>query len=596
MGTYRKHDVALERRADGTLILRSAYDLGDVARCTGDWLDHWAQARPEAVFLAERSGPGWREVSYGETLERVQRIAGGLLARGMGARTPILILSGNSIDHALLTLAAQYVGVPTAPLAEPYSLIPAAERQLVHCASVVGPRMVFAGDGDRFAGALGHGIFAGTERVVSHGGGDGVTRLSALETTPQGVAEAAAKVGPDTVAKYLMTSGSTSSPKAVITPQSMLTANQAQIAHALPFLTSRPPRLVDWLPWNHVFGGSYTFNLVLSQGGSLYIDGGKPVRPLIDTTIENIRLMSATCAFNVPAGYTLLRDAMQADADLRRRFFEDLDMLFYAGASLPQEVWSDLESMARDVRDTLPLFTTSWGLTETAPGCLVQHEPAPRSGQIGVPMAGVEAKLTPESPGRYGISVRGPNIMPGYLGNAEKTAEVFDEEGFFESGDAVRFVDEADPRLGVRFDGRLSEDFKLQTGTWVRAANMRLEVLAHLAPLAQDLVLCGEGRTEIGALIFPSPDALALAEDGQVAQGAVVSAALARALSARLAAQAAGGSSMRVARALVLAEPPSLGEGEITAKGNLNFNAVLARRAALLARLYDDADASVIRG
>ena len=591
---YRAHKVTREDRADGALILRSGWEMGPVVAKTGDWLDGWAVETPGAVFLAERSGDGWREVGYAEARERVRALAAGLLARGMGAETPILILSGNSVDHGLLTLAAHYVGVPTVPLAEQYSLIPAAQPQLVHCAELVRPAMVFAEDGGRFGAALGLALFDGVEKVVSRNAGEGMALLSSLEASGD-VDAAAARVGPDTVAKYLMTSGSTSHPKAVVTTQRMMCANQTQIADALPFLKDRPPRIVDWLPWNHVFGGSHNFNMMLAHGGALYIDGGKPVRGLVETSIDNNRLMSGTLAFNVPVGFAMIRDAMREDRALRERYFAELDMLFYAGASLPQDVWTDLEAMAREVRGEMPLFTSSWGLTETGPACLIQHEPTERSGIIGVPMTGVAVKLIPDAEMRCEIRVKGPNIMPGYLNDPDKTAAAFDAEGFFVTGDAVKFVDPDDLAMGLRFDGRISEDYKLQTGTWVRAANLRLELLRDLAPLVQDIVLCGEGRTEIGLLVFPSPDALALAQDGGDERGALRSDALSGALAARLSAQGGTSSSTRVARALVLAEPPSLGEGEITAKGNLNFRKVLARRAALLERLYDDADPCVIR-
>jgi feruloyl-CoA synthase len=594
MTTYRPHLVTREDRADGTILLRSGHEMTPPVRKTADWLVHWAATTPEAVFLAERSGAGWRELRYGAALEQVRALAAGLLARGLSADTPILILSGSGVDHGLLTLAAQYIGVPTVPLAEQYALIPGAWPQLAHCARMVRPAMVFAEDGERFGAALAHDLFDRVTRVVARNPGPG---MSALETLmpgqTDGVDDVAARVGPDTVAKYLMTSGSTSQPKAVITTQRMMCANQAQIADALPFLRARAPRIVDWLPWNHVFGGSHNFNMMLANGGALYVDGGKPVKGLVETTIENNRLMRGTLAFNVPVGFAMLRDAMRADPDLCRRYFEDLDMLFYAGASLRQDVWADLEDMAREVRGDVPLMTSSWGLTETAPACLIQHEPTTMSGIIGVPMTGVEVKLIPDAEMRCEIRVRGPNVMPGYLNDPERTAAAFDEDGFFVTGDAVKFVDEADPGRGMRFDGRISEDFKLLTGTWVRAATLRLELLQEFAPLAQDLVICGADRSEIGLMVFPSPALQALATGAEA--GALTGAALHAEVAQRLALRVGHGSSTRAARALVLSEPPSLGEGEITAKGNLNDRKVLSRRADLLARLYTDGDPVVIR-
>ncbi|WP_305971887.1 MULTISPECIES: feruloyl-CoA synthase [unclassified Mameliella] len=596
MSKYRAHSVTREDRADGTIILRSGYQMTEPAKKTGDWLDHWASKTPEAVFLAERDGEGWREVTYAEARVAVRRIASNLLARGMNADTPILIISGNGVEHALLSLAAQYVGVPTVPLAEQYALIPGAWPQLEHCAHLVKPTMVFADDGKKFATALAHELFDGMERVVARNPQAGETELTNLLRDGDGlaVAAAAAEVGPDTVAKYLMTSGSTSHPKAVITTQRMMCANQAQLADALPFLRERPPRIVDWLPWNHVFGGSHNFNMMLANGGTLYIDGGKPIPAKIAETIENNRMKNGTLAFNVPVGFSMIRNAMKSDPELRESYFKDLDMLFYAGASLPQDVWDDLEDMAREVRGEVPLMNSSWGLTETGPACLIQHEPTHMSGIIGVPMTGVEVKLIPDEDMRCEIRVRGPNIMPGYLHDPEKTAEAFDEEGFFRTGDAVKFVDDTDLNKGMRFDGRISEDFKLLTGTWVRAATLRLELLQEYGSLAQDMVICGADKSQVGLMIFPSAEAIALAGEGGNHDGALMSDALRKALAEKLALRTDHGSAARVNRVMVLAEPPSLGDGEITAKGNLNYRKVLARRASLLDRLYSDEDPAVV--
>lgn len=588
---YRRHEVTREDRPDGTVLLRSGWPLGPVAARTTDWLRDWADRTPDAVLIAERSGAGWRAVSYAEALGLARAIACSLLDRGMGAGTPILIVSGNGVDHALLTLGAQYAGVPTVPVAEQYALIPGAQAQLDHVAALVRPRMVFADDGGRYGAALGRACFGGLEKVVSVQVPEGATPFAELLRGTGDPEAANAGVGPDTVAKILLTSGSTSAPKGVLTTHRMMCTNQAQLQIALPFLTARPPRIVDWLPWNHVFGGSHNFNMMLANGGALYVDDGKPVPHLAARTIENQRLVTGTIAFNVPVGFAQIRDAMQQDAGLRRAYFEGLDMLFYAGASLPQDVWADLEAMAREVRGEMPLFTSSWGLTETAPACLIQHEPTTRSGIIGVPVAGVTVKLVPDDTNRYEVRVTGPTVTPGYFDAPDRTAEAFDDEGFFMTGDAVAFVEPGEDRLGMRFDGRIAEDFKLLSGTWVRAANLRLDLMIALRGLAADLVVTGADRAEVGLLIVPSPalregateDAGALRVDGAE-------------IAARLAAAGAGlGSAARVTRALVLAEPPSMAEGEVTAKGNLNFRKLLARRAGLLDRLYDDADPATIR-
>jgi feruloyl-CoA synthase len=438
--------------------------------------------------------------------------------------------------------------------------------------------MVYAEDGVQFADALALEAFAGIEPVVG-ANSTGQTILSEVRGVRAEADAVHARVTADSVAKILMTSGSTSAPKGVLTTHRMMCTNQAQIAAALPFLKTRPPVLVDWLPWNHVFGGSHNFNMVLANGGSLYIDGGKPVPALIGKTIENNRIKQGTISFNVPVGFAALRDAMRDDRDFARAFFGDLDMLFYAGASLPQDVWDDLVAMAREVRgEAMPLFTSSWGLTETAPAALLQHEPTDRTGVVGVPLPGVEVKLLPEGE-RFEVRVKGPSIFTGYLGAPEKTAEAFDEDGFFRTGDAMGFVDPQDMNAGLRFEGRISEDFKLTSGIWVRAAALRLEILGALTGVAQDVVLVGEGRDTVSALIVPAPGL----RDGAVeAEGVLLVAA------ERLAGLATigGGSASRIARALVMAEVPSIADGEITAKGNLNFAKIRARRAGLIERLY----------
>ncbi len=597
--SYRPHKVQCEDRADGSILMRSDYALGQAADTTNDWLHRWAVDRPDGVFLAERSGAGWRELRYGAALEQVRALAGGLLARGLNADTPILIISGNGVDHGLLVLAAQYVGIPTVPVAEQYSLIPGAQKQLVYILGLIRPAMVFAEDGARFGASLALPEMEGLDIVVSRGAGPGMTLFDDL---PNGASmadtdAAAAQIGPDTVAKILMTSGSTSNPKGVLTTQRMMCANQQMYAEVLSLLGARVPRLVDWLPWNHVFGGSNNFNQMLAFGGSLYIDAGKPVKALIGKTVENNLLMNGTIAYNVPVGFTLLRDEMRTNQALKQKYFEDLDMIFYAAASLPQDVWQDLVDMAAEVRDEPPLMTTCWGMTETAPACVFLQEPSDEAGVIGVPLPGVTAKLVPEGGARFELRVKGPNITPGYFRDADKTAAAFDDEGYFHTGDAMTLVDPADRSRGLRFDGRLSEDFKLTTGTWVRGAALRLEMLGLLAPLAADVVITGEGKSEVGLLIIPAAGLLGegggLTPDGGACLGALVQADIAGRLRGR--AETARGSSNRVVRALILSEPASMAEGEITAKGNLNFRKLLDRRRDVLDRLYDDTDPAVIR-
>ncbi|NNK17446.1 MAG: AMP-binding protein, partial [Sulfitobacter sp.] len=435
--------------------------------------------------------------------------------------------------------------------------------------------------------------FQGVEAVSSKPA-NGETDFADLQRASETDIETArTAVGHDTLAKILLTSGSTSDPKGVLTTQGMMTTNQAQIAACLPYISTRPPRIVDWLPWNHVFGGSYNFNLMLANGGSLYIDGGKPAPGLFDQTLDNLRRVSGTISFNVPIGFAQLVSALEQDAQLRETYFADLDMIFYAGASLPQETWEALERLAQATGKPLPLITTSWGLTETAPGALIGHEPAKGAGIVGVPMPGVTVKLLPDDTGRCDVRIKGDNVTPGYLNDAQKTQAAFDEEGFFVTGDAMRFVDPADPNKGLRFDGRLSEDFKLSTGTWVQAANLRLDLLAALAPFAQDVVITGAGRDEVGVLILPNRGAIA-ARGWEVseADGILICPPLNDEITDRLKtlAKTAAGSAGRVVHALILSEPPSMAEGEATAKGNINFPRFLERRSTLVDLLYDAAN------
>lgn len=597
---FKPHDVSSEQRSDETLLLRSNAEMGDVVDTSADWLHRWSVEAPERIFLAERSGAGWREETYQSTLQKVRAIAASLLARGMGPDTPILIMSGNGVDHGVLTLAAHYVGVPTAPIAEQYALIPAARERLEHAISLVKPSMAYVVDADKFAHAITIDALAGVEIVASDvGSQSGVTGMDTLLQGDSGVDIDAARgqVTPDSVVKILMTSGSTSAPKGVMTTQRMMCVNQTQIADSLPFLTERPPSVVDWLPWNHVFGGSHNFNMMLANGGSFYIDDGKPLKGLFDRTVENLKMVTGSLVFNVPVGFGMLLEALKSDQDLRQRFFQDLDMIFYAGASLPQDIWQGLEHMALDVKGEVPLMTSSWGLTETAPATMIQQEPTDRSGVIGVPMSGVTLKLVPEEDGRYEVRAKGPNIMPGYYNDPQKTAEAFDGEGYFITGDAMVFVDPDNVNAGMRFDGRISEDFKLLTGTWVRATALRMSLLSHFAPLAADLVITGQDKSDIGVLIFPNKEAIETAGHAlDDVDGMLSDPSLLTALWDRLAAwnEANASSSTRIARAAFFAEPASLVDAEITAKGNLNFRKVLQRRSAILDHLYNGSHDAVI--
>jgi feruloyl-CoA synthase len=596
---YLPHEVVREDRPDGTILLTSGYELGPVAPNTGAWLHEWAEKAPYRVAVSERpaSGAGWRNVTYAELLEQVRAVAAALAGRGLGQQDAIVVMSGNGLDHLILSLAAQYAGVPIVPLAEQYSLIAEAHGRLTYVLGKVRPKLAFVDDATRYAAALALPELDGVEIVASHGAAPRpLTPLSELlKGDPSVDIDAVhATVGPDTLAKILFTSGSSSDPKGVLTTHRMMCVNQAQLAAVLPFLADHTPRITDWLPWNHVFGGSHNVNMMLAHGGTLTIDSGKPTGPAFATTLRNRTDRPGTLAFNVPVGWGMIVEALADKPELRRHILKEQQLLFYAGASLPQDVWEALERYCFEARGGLPLMISSWGLTETAPACVIVHEPIGRSGVIGVPMPGVTVKLVPDDEMRCEIRVKGPNVMPGYHNDPERTAAAFDEEGFFITGDAVRFVDPADPARGLVFDGRVSEDFKLETGTWVQAGNLRMNALAELAGLAQDVVICGHDRGEVGLFVFPVPG---LAEQGNTTRGAVTDPHLMARVEAALRSMNAHvtGSAKRITRAIVLAEPPSVRDQEITDKGSLNIRRILTRRADLLERLYDNEDPALIR-
>jgi feruloyl-CoA synthase len=600
MATYIPHDVVREDRPDGSILLRSRVPLGPVVRNTGAWLHRWAQEAPDRVFLAERSGQGWREVRYADALGQVRSLASSLLGRGLGPETPIVIMSGNSVDHGLLALAAQYVGVPLVPLAEQYSLVPDAYPRLQYAVETVRPKMIFADDGAAYGAALALPFLDGIEKVVARNGSGGATTFSDLlrGDGSANVDGAYRAVGPDTLAKIIFTSGSTANPKGVLTTHRMLCVNQAQMAAAMPVIHARPPKILDWLPWNHVFGGSHNFNMMLANGGSLYIDEGKPTKAGFAASVRNIREHAGNLAFNVPIGFAQLVATMEKDNDLKRAYLGDTDLIFYAAASVTQEIWSALAKFAKEVRGEVPLMFSGWGMSETAPSATQTHQPVDRPGNIGVPLPEVTLKLIPNEDGRCELRLKGPNVLKGYYQEPQKSKEAFDEEGFLITNDAVKFVDFNNANAGLNFDGRISEDFKLMSGTWVRATNIRLDALKHFADIALDVVVTGHDRNELGLLVFPHPGSMNESVLSAGDTGGVFSSDAVRTLiHSRLTAlsQHATSSSTRVVRALVLATPPSMSEGEVTAKGSINARKVLILRKELLERLYDDNDPAVVR-
>ncbi|MCK1299073.1 MULTISPECIES: feruloyl-CoA synthase [unclassified Bradyrhizobium] len=588
-----------EHRADGGIVLRSPEPLREGARCIGDWLEQWARQRPDTIFLAERSSAElpWTTVTYAQALRQVRAAASWILAQGLSPERPLAILSDNSIDHALLALAVQHVGVPSAAISPAYSLMSKDFDKLKSMITLLEPAAIYVSATKPFAAALAAIKPLHSAQIIS-GNADDADALAfrTIAATPESadVAKAFAAVTPATIAKLLFTSGSTGTPKAVINTQRMLTSSQQAKAQTWTFLEQAREDLVilDWLPWSHTFGANHNFNLVLRNGGSLYIDGGKPAPGLFATSLANLKSVMPTVYFNVPRGFDMLITALCADEELCRRFFSEVKFAFYAGAALPQNLWDALEELSvKTVGRAMPMVS-AWGSTETSPLATDCHFLAERSGNIGVPIPGTELKLV-TSGDKLEVRVRGPNVTPGYWKAPELTRQAFDDEGFYLIGDAVKFADANRPERGLFFDGRVAEDFKLNSGTWVSVGTLRLAGIAALAPLAQDIVVTGHGGDEVRFLVFPNIAACRAhaglretADVNELLAHDKVRAAIAQGL-AKLK-QHGANSSGHATRALLLVEPPSVDGGEITDKGYINQRAVLTRRADALARLDDD--------
>ncbi|MCP3393141.1 feruloyl-CoA synthase [Bradyrhizobium sp. CCGB12] len=599
-GLFATPRTVAEHRDDGSIVLRSPEPLREGARCIGDWLEQWARQTPDTIFLAERDGADtpWAIMTYAGALRRVRAAASWILAQKLSAERPVVILSDNSIDHALLALAAQHVGVPSAAISPAYSLMSKDFDKLKGMISLLQPGAIYVSATKPFAAALAAIKPLHKAQIVSGKAGDAdALAFRDVSATPETceVAKAFAAVTPDTIAKFLFTSGSTGTPKAVINTQRMLTSSQQAKAQTWTFLEPGRGDLVilDWLPWSHTFGANHNFNLVLRNGGALYIDGGKPAPGLFATSLANLKSVMPTVYFNVPRGFDMLIAALRGDEDLRRRFFDEVKFAFYAGAALPQNLWDALEQLSVEtVGRALPMVS-AWGSTETSPLASDCHFLAERSGNIGVPIPGTELKLVP-SGDKLEVRVRGPNVTPGYWKAPDLTKQAFDEEGFYLIGDAVKLADPDRPERGLFFDGRVAEDFKLNSGTWVSVGTLRVAGIAALAPLAQDIVVAGHGGDDVRFLVFPNiaacrahaglPETTALSD---VLAHDKVRSAIAQGL-VKLK-QQSGNSSGHATRALLLAEPASVDGGEITDKGYINQRAVLTRRADALARLNDEA-------
>jgi len=597
----RTSGATLQHLPGGVMLIKPEEELNPYPKVLTDRLAHWARVAPEKTCIARRAANDgdWRRLSYSQVWDSVRCIAQALLDRGLSAERPVAILSENDLEHYLLMLAGQHVGIPTAAISPAYSLVSKDFGKLRHCMKILTPGLVFASDGRRYAPAIEAVVDEHAEVITTTAPPDrrksGVF-ASLLETNPAGaIREAHENIRPDAVAKFLFTSGSTARPKAVINTHRMICSNQQQIAQLFGFLADDPPVIVDWLPWNHTFGGNHDIGIALYNGGTFYIDDGKPGPGWIEKTVRNLREISTTIFFNVPKGYEELLPFLRADRELRESFFRRLGMMFYAGAGLSQPVWDAYRQLAFETCGERVIMATGLGSTETSPMAIQTTWETDRAGTIGIPVPGIELKLAPHA-GKLEARVRGPNVTPGYWRQPELTAKVFDDQGFYSFGDAVKLIDPRDVNKGLLFDGRLTEDFKLANGTWVSVGPLRARMIAHCAPFLRDAVIAGLDRDFLAAILFVDAAACsALAPE--LAPNLTKTAPLAEIVAnenvrgrfhalLKSFAQHATGSSTRVARIALADEPPSLDAGEITDKGSFNQRVVLERRAALVEELY----------
>jgi feruloyl-CoA synthase len=556
--------LVAERRPDGTIYARSPHPLGQHSARLTERLEHWAERTPERTFLARREDEGgWRRLTYARALDSLRRIGQALLDRELSPERPLAILSGNDLEHALLALAAQHVGVPYAPISPAYSLVSKDFGKLRYIIDLVTPGLVFAASGCAYQAAIAAAVAPETELVVTDeppAGCRATPFAELLASEPTGAVE--------------------------------VCSNQAMIRTMLAFLQDEPPVMVDWLPWHHTAGGNHNIGLILYNGGSLYIDDGRPTAAEIAPTVRTLREIATTFYVNVPKGFEVLLPHLEDDPALRARFFSELRLMFYAGAHLAQHVWAALQRQALEATGERILMLTGLGATETAPFVFMPGKEVSRAGEVGLPAPGIELKLVPLDGERYVVRLRGPNVTPGYWRQEEVSAEAFDEENFYRLGDALRFLDPAAPVKGFVFDGRIAEDFKLSTGTWVHVGELRRAIIARFAPLLRDAVIAGHDRDEIAVLLVPDLEACrrSSADPSACARELLRSTALRRILQEHLdrLAESATGSSQRVARAILLEEPPSIDANEVTDKGSINQRAVLTRRADLVAELYTE--------
>jgi feruloyl-CoA synthase len=589
---FAKVRVIAEQAGDGALLLHSADELGGYPATVLHSMRAWAEADPDYPLVAERgTDGGWRVVGYGAAVAAADAIGQALIERGLGPARPLLILSGNGVNHLLMTLGALTAGVPVAPVSVAYSLQSRDHARIREVAGLIGPGAAYADDAAAFGPAL--DALGGVTAITGWGDRPGTETIGDLRATEAGPAVRGAfgTLTPDVIAKVLFTSGSTGTPKGVLNTHRMLSANQQMIRQAWPFLAGERPVIVDWLPWSHTFGGNHNVNMMLVNGGTIYVDGGRPAPGQFAQTVANLAAVPPTIYFNVPAGYALLVPALEGDAEFAARFFSRLRLLFSAAAALPAALRSRLEALAarhapgRDIP-----VTSSWGATETAPAVTSANFPFTDARCIGAPLPGALVKLVPVEDA-YEIRVQGPNVTPGYFARPDLTGEAFDADGFYRTGDAVGFAAPGDPDAGLVFRGRIAEDFKLSTGTFVRVGAVRTALLSSV-PALSDAVIAGENRDYASALAWlnPAEASTLLGRDPALADGEVITDPdLLRLVAGALARHnESHGSAARIERLLIMTRPAALDAGEITDKGYVNQRNVLAERARLTGLLYTD--------
>ncbi len=585
--------ATLRQADDGVLYITNDAPLPDYPRAIFDKLDEWAEKTPDSMAIADRrTDSGWRSLTYKQIKDQSRAIAQYLLDKGLSAEHGLAIIAPNSIDHALMALGAMRAGVPYAVIAPAYALLSTDYVKLSYVLELMSPSMIFVDDTEPFKQAI-QAVEVDCMVMAVDNAKSGFSLADALATVPgESLLAAEASITPDTVAKLLFTSGSTGMPKGVINTQRMLCSNQEMIRQSIAFLQDEPPVLVDWLPWNHTAGGNHNFGLTLYNGGTLYIDEGKPTPDLMHHSVTNLCDIAPTLYFNVPKGFELLVAEMEKNVELKEKFFSNVKLIQYSGAGLSPHIFKRLEEMSIETVGKETLIITGYGATETAPFATCPIGPMRKPGLVGLPAVGVEFKLVPHDV-KTELRVRGPSITPGYWGEPDKTAEAFDDEGFYCIKDAVKLADPDDISKGLMYNGRLAEDFKLSTGTWVNFANLRAGFINHAAPLVRELVLTGHDLDFIGALLFLDVEqarkmdpTLTNASTEELASNHIIREYIQRALNDYK--EVSTGSSTLIKRVMIMGEDASIQTGEMTDKGSVNQRSVLARRADLVKALYQD--------